>query len=141
MASDTVDNKLLALAIGRRKKAVAIVQVYSLDNNQPSEILINNVIADVFLQFNSAYINSLKMSLSILNLNNNFKIVIKTRGGGLAGQTGAIQLGLARALCKIDPNYRSTLKLAGLLRRDPRSVERKKYGLKKARKASQYSKR
>ena len=71
MASDTVDNKLLALAIGRRKKAVAIVQVYSLGNNQPSEILINNVIADVFLQFNSAYINSLKMSLSILNLNNN----------------------------------------------------------------------
>ena len=67
--------------------------------------------------------------------------MVKTRGGGLTGQTGAIQLGLARALCKIDENYRPTLKLAGLLTRDARSVERKKYGLKKARKASQYSKR
>ena len=139
--SDIVDNKLLALAIGRRKKAVAIVQVYSLENNQKSEILINNIMADVFLQFNSAYISTLQTSLLLLNLKNNYKIIVKTRGGGLSGQTGAISLGLARALCKIDPNYRPALKLAGLLTRDPRSVERKKYGLKKARKASQYSKR
>ena len=66
---------------------------------------------------------------------------MKTHGGGLTGQTGAIQLGIARALCQIDPNHRATLKLAGLLTRDSRKVERKKYGLKKARKASQYSKR
>jgi small subunit ribosomal protein S9 len=141
MASDIFDNKLLALAIGRRKKAIAIVQIFSLQTQEESEILINSIIADVFLQFNSAYINSFKTSLSLLNLTNNYKIIIKTRGGGLSGQTGAIKLGLARALCKIDPNHRSLLKIAGLLTRDPRSVERKKYGLKKARKASQYSKR
>jgi small subunit ribosomal protein S9 len=141
MVSDIVDKKLLALAIGRRKQAVAIVQIYSLENNKPSEILINNVIADVFLQFNSVYLNSFQTSLTLLNLSKNFKIVVKTRGGGLSGQTGAIKLGLARALCKIDPSHRTILKLAGLLTRDSRSVERKKYGLKKARKASQYSKR
>jgi len=135
------DNTLLSLAIGRRKKAVAIVQIYSLENNKKSEILINDILADVFLQFNSAYISSLQTSLTLLNLTDNYKIIVKTSGGGLSGQTGAIKLGLARALCKIDPNYRPLLKSAGLLKRDPRSVERKKYGLKKARKASQYSKR
>lgn len=137
----TSDNKLLALAIGRRKEAVAIVQIYSLENNNKPEILINDILAEVFLQFNSAYINEFQTSLALLNLTNNYKIIVKTRGGGLSGQTGAIKLGLARALCKIDPNYRPLLKSAGLLMRDPRSVERKKYGLKKARKASQYSKR
>merc|ERR1711907_733750 len=80
----------------------------------------------VFLQFNAAYLNTLNRSLALLNLENNYRIIVKTRGGGLTGQTGAIQLGLARALCKIDPNYRSTLKLAGLLTRDSRQVERKK---------------
>lgn len=135
------DNKLLSLAIGRRKKAVAIVQIYSLENNTKSEILINDILADVFLQFNSAYISSLQTSLTLLNLADSYKIIVKTSGGGLSGQTGAIKLGLARALCKMDPSYRPLLKSAGLLKRDPRSVERKKYGLKKARKASQYSKR
>ena len=139
--SDIIDNKLLALAIGRRKKAVAILQIYSLENNSKPEILINDVLANVFLQFNSAYLSSLQTSLVLLNLTNNYKIIVKTSGGGLSGQTGAIRLALARALCKIDINYRPLLKSAGLLKRDPRSVERKKYGLKKARKASQYSKR
>jgi small subunit ribosomal protein S9 len=134
-------DKLLALAVGRRKEATAIVQIYSLENNSKPEILINNILADVFLQFNSAYLTSLKTSLALLNLSNDYKIIVKTSGGGLAGQAGAIKLGIARALCKIDPNYRTVLKSAGQLKRDPRSVERKKYGLKKARKASQYSKR
>ena len=141
MTFDIIDNKLLALAIVRRKKAVAIVQIYNLENKTKSEILINNIIAEVFLQFNSAYLMSFQTSLVLLNLTNNYKIIIKTTGGGLSGQTGAIKLGLARALCKIDSNNRPLLKSAGLLKRDPRSVERKKYGLKKARKASQYSKR
>lgn len=138
---DIADNKLLALAVGRRKKAVAIVQIYSLGNDNKSEIWINNIIGDVFLQFNSTYINSLKTSLVLLNLEKNYQIIIKTRGGGLSGQTDAIKLGLSRALCKINPANRTLLKSAGLLTRDPRSVERKKYGLKKARKSSQYSKR
>lgn len=141
MTTELVDNKLLSLAIGRRKKAVAIVQIYSLADNNKSEIFINDILADVFLQFNSAYLSGLQTSLALLNLTNNYKIIVKTRGGGLSGQTGAIKLGLARALCKIDAGHRPVLKSAGLLKRDPRSVERKKYGLKKARKASQYSKR
>merc|ERR1711934_532880 len=72
---------------------------------------------------------------ALLNLENNYRIIVKTRGGGLTGQTGAIQLGLARALCKIDPNYRSTLKLAGLLTRDSRQVERKKIWFEKSSKS------
>merc|ERR1712174_129714 len=93
-----------------RKEATAIVQIYPIGANEKSEILINNCLAEVFLQFNAAYLNTLNRSLALLNLENNYRIIVKTRGGGLTGQTGAIQLGLARALCKIDPNYRSTLK-------------------------------
>jgi len=141
MVIDTTDSTLLALAIGRRKEATAIVQIYSIGANEKSEILINNCLAEVFLQFNAAHLNSLHLGLLLLNLDNKYRIIVKTHGGGLTGQTGAIQLGIARALCQIDPNHRATLKLAGLLTRDSRKVERKKYGLKKARKASQYSKR
>ena len=74
------------------------------------------------------------------------KVVINGRemnviGGGFSGQAGAIRHGISRALCKVDEEYRPTLKKAGLMTRDPREKERRKYGLKKARKASQYSKR
>jgi small subunit ribosomal protein S9 len=138
---ETTKQTRLALAIGRRKEATAIVQIYNLEPNEGTKVLINDYLAEVFLQFNAAYLNSLYLGLALLNLEKNYKIIVKTRGGGLTGQIGAIQLGLARALCQIDPDYRTTLKLAGLLTRDSRKVERKKYGLKKARKASQYSKR
>lgn len=143
MSANTLNNELLATAVGRRKTAVAIVQIYKLDlnNNEKSRVLINDRFGEVVMQFNPAYLNSLKLSLTLLNLEDTYLIKAKTRGGGLNGQAKAISLGLARALCKIDPEYRSVLKMAGLLRRDSRSVERKKYGLKKARKASQYSKR
>ena len=141
MVIDTTTKTRLALAIGRRKEATAIVQIYNLEPNEGTKVLINDYLAEVFLQFNAAYLNSLYLGLALLNLEKNYKIIVKTRGGGLTGQIGAIQLGLARALCQIDPDYRTTLKLAGLLTRDSRKVERKKYGLKKARKASQYSKR
>lgn len=136
-----VKNDLLATGIGRRKTSVAIVQIYESNSNKKQRILINGYFAEVFLQFNPTYLNSINLALALLNLEGVYKINIKTRGGGLSGQTGAISLGLARALCKINPSYRPILKIAGLLRRDSRSVERKKYGLKKARKASQYSKR
>lgn len=135
------NNDLLATAIGRRKTAVAIVQVYKSDSNEKAKIIINGCFAEVFLQFNPTYIKMLKLPLLLFDLDGVYKIVIKTHGGGLTGQTGAISLGLARALCKINSAYRPILKVAGLLSRDSRSVERKKYGLKKARKASQYSKR
>jgi small subunit ribosomal protein S9 len=70
-----------------------------------------------------------------------FDIIANVKGGGIAGQAGAIRHGLARALLQADPNYRAALKAAGFLTRDPRMKERKKYGLKAARRASQFSKR
>ena len=134
-------NEILATGIGRRKTSVAIVQIYKSTSNEKQRILINDCFSEVFLQFNPVRLNSINLALALLNLEGVYRINIKTRGGGLSGQTGAITLGLARALCKLNPAYRRVLKIAGLLSRDARSVERKKYGLKKARKASQYSKR
>ena len=79
--------------------------------------------------------------LKKLQLENQFDIIVLVKGGGLTGQTDAIQLGVARLICKIDPANRTILKPFGLLTRDARIKERKKYGLRKARKAPQYSKR
>jgi len=79
--------------------------------------------------------------LKKLNLENQFDIIVLVKGGGLTGQTDAIKLGVARLICKMNPQNRSILKPFGLLTRDARIKERKKYGLRKARKAPQYSKR
>jgi small subunit ribosomal protein S9 len=76
-----------------------------------------------------------------LGLENDYDILVNAHGGGLTGQSDAVKLGVARALCELDPNNRKPLKVEGYLTRDPRCVERKKYGLHKARKAPQYSKR
>ena len=70
-----------------------------------------------------------------------FDILVNVFGGGVTGQAGAIRLGITRALMEVNPEYRAVLKPAGLVTRDPRAKERKKYGLKKARKSSQFSKR
>lgn len=70
-----------------------------------------------------------------------FDVIVNVFGGGVSGQAGAIRLGITRALMEVNPDYRAILKPAGLVTRDPRAKERKKYGLKKARKASQFSKR
>jgi small subunit ribosomal protein S9 len=82
-----------------------------------------------------------KQPLELTKMTGRFDVVANVNGGGVSGQAGAIRLGLARALLKADPNLRPLLKKAGFLTRDPRMKERKKYGLKKARKAPQYSKR
>ncbi|MGB9789034.1 30S ribosomal protein S9 [Thermotoga caldifontis] len=79
--------------------------------------------------------------LVVTNMVGKFDVMINVRGGGLSGQAGAVRLGLARALVQFDENLRPTLREKGMLTRDPRMVERKKYGLKKARRAPQYSKR
>ena len=79
--------------------------------------------------------------LKATNTTGRYDAVITVRGGGPSGQADAIKLGVARALLKVDPNFRATLKMGGYLTRDARIVERKKYGLKKARRAPQYSKR
>jgi small subunit ribosomal protein S9 len=79
---------------------------------------------------------------TVLDLKNAYDVIARIHGGGIAGQAGALRLGIARALNEIDrDNNRASLKKAGFLKRDPRVIERKKAGLKKARKASQFSKR
>ena len=83
----------------------------------------------------------IKAPLETLGLENEYDIVVKAHGGGLTGQSDAVKLGVARALCQLDPENRQPLKTEGYLTRDPRAKERKKYGLHKARKAPQYSKR
>nr|ARO91318.1 30S ribosomal protein S9 [Rhodochaete parvula]ASK39605.1 ribosomal protein S9 [Rhodochaete parvula] len=130
-------NKLLYLGTGRRKNAVARVTI------KPGNgiLLINNVPGEHYLQYNPNYLQQSKQPLNILGLENEYDINIKCSGGGLTGQAEAIKLGIARALCKMNTEYRSPLKSEGNLKRDSRAKERKKYGLKKARKASQYSKR
>ena len=123
--------------IGRRKESVAQVLLTVGTGN----ITINNRDAKEYLQNNDSRMLRITKPLLTLNLDNTFDISIKTKGGGIAGQTDAICLGIARALIECDSNNRSNLKKEGLLTRDARIKERKKYGLKKARKASQFSKR
>ena len=79
--------------------------------------------------------------LELTETTSKFDILVNVYGGGLTGQAGAIRLGISRALMEVNPEYRATLKPAGLITRDPRAKERKKYGLKKARRAPQFSKR
>ena len=123
--------------LGRRKTATAQVQLH----NGSGEIKINQKDGATYLQNNPYYLQKIWEPLTLLDLNTQYDIVVKTKGGGLTGQTDAITLGIARAILNIDPNFRTVLKTNGLLKRDARIKERKKYGLKKARKASQFSKR
>ena len=125
------------LGIGKRKQAIARVFLIPGTGN----ITINKVSGEKYLQYNTTYLDKVWDPLKKLNLENQFDIIVLVRGGGLTGQTDAIQLGVARLICKMDPQNRSILKPFGLLTRDARIKERKKYGLRKARKASQYSKR
>ena len=83
---------------------------------------------------------TVRQPLALTNVTN-FDVMVNVNGGGLSGQAGAIRHGISRALCKADPELRAALKKAGFLTRDPRMKERKKYGLKAARRAPQFSKR
>ena len=125
------------LGIGRRKQAVARVWLKPGTGN----VIINNISGEKYLQYNTSYLDSIWSPLQILSLENQFDIVAIVKGGGLTGQTDAIKLGIARLLCKMESQNRSLLKPYGLLTRDARIKERKKYGLRRARKAPQYSKR
>ena len=125
------------LGLGKRKQAIARVFLTPGEGN----LIINKVSGEKYLQYNTTYLNKIWDPLKKLNLENQFDITVLVKGGGLTGQTDAIQLGVARLICKMDPQNRSILKPFGLLTRDARIKERKKYGLRKARKAPQYSKR
>ena len=127
----------LCVTVGRRKKAVAKVKLVT----GTGTILVNNKPVETYFQYNSQYIQLLKAPLLSLGLENSYDISIEAKGGGLKGQTDAVKLGVARAICSISNEKRTLLKKDGYLTRDYRSKERKKYGLRKARKAPQFSKR
>lgn len=121
---------------GRRKEAVARVRLRPGTGN----ITINARAFDNY--FTSAMHRQMVMEpLRLLDLQQTYDIDATIEGGGMAGQAGALRLGISRSLLELDENCRPTLKKAGLLTRDARKKESKKYGLKKARKAPQYSKR
>ena len=121
---------------GRRKKSVARVRVYA---GSGKITIINRDIDDYF------GLETLKLlvrqPLALTGTADKFDIVCNVQGGGVTGQAGAIRHGLSRALLQYDENLRPALKKAGFLTRDPRMKERKKYGLKGARRAPQFSKR
>lgn len=125
------------IGLGKRKRAIARVFFVPGEGN----LIINKVAGEKYLQYNVTHVNKIWEPLKKLNLEDQFDIIVLARGGGLTGQTDAIQLGVARLICKMDTQYRYTLKPFGFLTRDARIKERKKYGLRKARKAPQYSKR
>jgi small subunit ribosomal protein S9 len=94
-----------------------------------------------YMQCNHISLGRIEAPCKAVSLEKKYDIIVKVEGGGLVGQAEAIQLGVARALCTLEISYRSILKERGYLRRDSRCKERRKYGLKKARKAPQFSKR
>ena len=122
-------------AVGRRKKAVARVRLVAGDG----KITINKRDIDNYFGLETLKM-TVRQPLVLVNAGN-FDVLVNVNGGGLPGQAGAIRHGISRALCKSDPDLRATLKKAGFLTRDPRMKERKKYGLKAARRAPQFSKR
>jgi small subunit ribosomal protein S9 len=122
--------------IGRRKTAVA--RVYLAKGK--GKITVNKKdMADYFSTATLQY--KVNQPLALTNNDGNFDITVNVYGGGITGQAEAIRLGLSRAMCELDPENRLVLKPEGLLTRDPRMVERKKFGQKKARKKFQFSKR
>ena len=125
------------ISLGKRKQASARVFLIPGEGN----LIINKISGNKYLQYNDSYLNTVWAPLEKLNLEKQFDIVALVKGGGLTGQTEAIQLGVARQICKMEKENRATLKPFGFLTRDSRIKERKKYGLRKARKAPQYSKR
>ncbi|MDD4084011.1 MAG: 30S ribosomal protein S9 [Acholeplasmataceae bacterium] len=123
-------------ATGRRKSSVARVRLVPGEGN----IIINDRELNKYFGLKTLEL-IIKQPLEATETVGKYDVLANVVGGGISGQAGAIRHGIARALLKVDLEYRPTLKKAGLLTRDPREKERRKYGLKKARKASQFSKR
>ena len=121
---------------GRRKSSVA--RVYLVPGT--GKITINKRDMDEYFGLETLKV-VVRQPLTATETADKFDVLVNVRGGGYTGQAGAIRHGIARALLDVDAEYRPALKKAGFLTRDPREKERRKYGLKKARKASQFSKR
>jgi small subunit ribosomal protein S9 len=124
-------------AVGRRKEATARVRLYS---GGTGSIIINDRPLEGYFTRDVDILN-LKEPLQVTAMENRFNVSVKVKGGGMTGQTGAIRLGIARALLKVDPDLRPVLRKGGFLTRDARVKERKKPGLLRARKAPTYTKR
>ena len=127
---------LMKLTTGRRKEAVARVRLVP----GSGEFLINGRALDEYFP-TRVHRMVAQSPLRSIGRDKEFDVVATITGGGVNGQAGALRLGIARALLELDPELRGQLKAEGFLRRDAREKERRKYGLKKARKAPQYSKR
>ena len=130
-------NKVISAGTGRRKTACARVTLMQGEGKWT----VNRVALEEYIT-SEALRDYLKQPIAISGFDaTNVDVVVFAKGGGCSGQAGAIRHGLSRALCKMDPEMRPALKKAGYLTRDPRMKERKKYGLKAARRAPQFSKR
>ena len=123
-------------AVGRRKKAIARVRLIPGEG----KIVINGRDIDNYFGMETLKM-TVRQPLALTSLEGRYDVLVNVYGGGLSGQAGAIRHGISRALIKADPELRPAVKKAGFLTRDPRMKERKKYGLKAARRAPQFSKR
>ncbi len=129
-------DKIMFYGTGRRKSSIARVRLVE----GTGAITINGKNIDEYLGTDTLKV-IVRQPLTVTNTLDKYDVICKVQGGGFTGQAGAIRLGIARALLEANAEYRPTLKSAGFLTRDSRQKERKKYGLKKARKAPQFSKR
>ena len=137
MAKTNLKKKIQFWGTGRRKKAIARVRLVPAGSGA---IVINDrTLEDYFPMGTLQYI--VKQPLKEVEAEGKYDVLVNVVGGGYTGQAGAIKLGIARALIEAEPDTRPALKKAGFLTRDPRAKERKQYGLKKARRAPQFSKR
>ena len=137
MAKPNLKKKIQFWGTGRRKKAIARVRLVPAGSGA---IIINDrALEEYFPMGTLQYI--VKQPLNEVGAEGKYDVLVNVAGGGYTGQAGAIKLGIARALLEAEPDSRPALKKAGFLTRDPRAKERKKYGLKKARRAPQFSKR
>lgn len=123
--------------LGRRKSSTARVRLTPGKGN----ILVNDKPANEYFSASQHLLNQLNRPFMALEQENKFDISVKVSGGGHSGQIDAIRLGIAKALVELNPDYKNTLRRADLLGRDPREKERKKFGLKGARKQRQFTKR
>ncbi len=124
--------------MGRRKTAVARVRLFP---NGTGNIVVNGKPANNYFGVRETHTSVVTAPLRVLDLGGTYDMTVRVVGGGTSGQAGAIRHGVARALLRINPEWKSALRRAGYLTRDPRMKERKKPGLKRARKAPQYTKR
>jgi len=124
------------LGTGRRKKSIARVRLVPGNG----KVTINKRDIEEYFNYETLRVKA-KEPMVITGTTGKFDVIVSVKGGGYTGQAGAIRHGIARALLKVEAEFRPTLKKAGMLTRDPRMKERRKYGLKKARKAPQFSKR